>query len=389
MRALFIGSYPNQLEPHRSVFFRELICQMARQGVDCTVITPVSVTKYKKSVFRIPEHDIEELPGGAVVEVFRPRYLSFSAKKVGAWNTIHLTLGAFDAAVMAQVRKLDRQFDFVYGHFFLGGGLTAAKVGRKLGIPAYIAYGECSFETEVSNKYGQPVRKELDGVRGIISVSSANSADLAARPFAKDIPVLLSLNAVNKEVFYPKDRQRCREKFGMPADDFILGFVGYFIERKGCSRVMQACRGLDGVKLAFAGKGPLKPEGENVVFCRSLNHEDVADFLNAVDVFVLPTLHEGCCNAVIEAMACGKPIISSDLPFNHDILSDQNSILVDPMDISQIRDAVVALRDDESLRRNLAHQALQDAQKLTIDQRAKNILAFIARTGGLPDYHQE
>ena len=48
MRALFIGSYPNSLDPHRSVFFRELIYQFARLGLECTVISPLSVTKYRK-----------------------------------------------------------------------------------------------------------------------------------------------------------------------------------------------------------------------------------------------------------------------------------------------------------------------------------------------------
>lgn len=380
MRALFIGSYPNPVEPHRSVFFRELIYQMAEQGVDCTVVTPVSVTKYKKSVAQIPAHDFEKTPGGGSVEVYRPRYLSFSAKKLGPWNTIHLTLASFDAAVDGLVRKLEGKFDFVYGHFFLGGGLTAAKIGRKLGIPAYIAYGECSFETEVSNKFGPVTAKDLDGVRGIIAVSSANAADLASRGFADGIPVLLSLNAVNQRVFHPRDQQSCRDRFGMSRDEFILGFVGYFIERKGCNRVMEACRDLDGVRLAFAGKGPLKPEGPNVVFCESLTHEAVADFLGAVDVFILPTLHEGCCNAVIEAMACGKTVISSDLPFNHDILNDRNSVLVDPADIGQIRAAVQKMRDEKELRDRLSRQALLDARQLSIDRRARNILAFIVQT---------
>lgn len=380
MRALFIGSYPNSAEPHRSVFFRELIYEMAKQGVECTVITPVSVTKYRSALKAIPIHACEKICDETEVEVYRPRMVSFSAKKIGSWNTIHLTLAAFDAAVMRQLRKINKQFDFVYGHFFLGGGLTAAKVGKIYRIPAYIAYGECNFESEVSSKYGEILPEELHGVHGIISVSSANLNDLKGRSFSAGIPTLLSLNAVNKSVFVPKDKSQCRKRLGLPEEAFIAGFVGYFIERKGHNRILEACVELDDVKLAFAGKGAVPPSGENVVFCKSLEHEAVADFLNAVDVFVLPTLHEGCCNAVIEAMSCGKAIISSDLPFNHDVLNSDNSILVDPNDIGQIREAIRTLRDDPQLRNKLAEQALQDAQKLTIDQRARNILKFIHQT---------
>lgn len=380
MRALFIGSYPNSADPHRSVFFRELIYQFARLGVECTVISPLSVTKYRRRALQIPTSDCERLDGGETVCVYRPRMISYSAKKIGRWNTIHLTQRSIDRAVLRKVKTLDTKFDFVYGHFFLGGGLTAAWLGRMLGIPAYIAYGECSFDTEVRNKYGDISPREMEGVHGIISVSSANSADLHSRGFADGIPVCLALNAVDTKIFHVRDREACREKFGFSKDDFIVGFVGGFIERKGPVRIMEACRDLEGVKLAFAGKGEQKPSGEQVVFCDSLKHEDIADFLNAVDVFALPTLHEGCCNAVVEAMSCGKAIVSSDLPFNHDILNPQNAILVDPRDVGQIREAIRKLRDDAALRSRLAKQALKDAEKLTIDQRARNILDFIRRT---------
>lgn len=380
MRALFIGSYPNPAEPYRSVFFRELIYQMAEIGIECTVISTVSVTKYRRDIKKIPRYHEELLPNGKKIHVYYPRCLSFSAKRIGPVNTYNWTIKGHFSAVLRQTKQLNMSFDFVYGHFFLDGGLAAAMVGRKFGIPAYIAYGECSYETEISGRYRELKRSDLNGVHGIIAVSSKNMNDIKEHPCADGIPVLLSLNSVNKQVFYPKDKKKCREKFGMPLDDFILGYVGYFIERKGCNRVMEACNGLDGIKLAFAGKGHLKPEGKNVVFCQGLEHNDVADFLSAVDVFVLPTLHEGCCNAVIEAMSCGKTVISSDLPFNHDILHSGNSIMVDPNDIQQLRDAIIKLRDNDVLRGEMSKQALEDASELSIDRRAKKILDFIEST---------
>ena len=79
-------------------------------------------------------------------------------------------------------------------------------------------------------------------------------------------------------------------------------------------------------------------------------------------------------------MSCGKAIVSSDLPFNHDVLNTNNSILVDPQDIGQIREAILKLREDSILRNTLAKQALHDAQSLTIDQRANKILKFIQET---------
>ena len=76
-------------------------------------------------------------------------------------------------------------------------------------------------------------------------------------------------------------------------------------------------------------------------------------------------------------MSCGLPIISSNLPFNWDVLDDSNSIMVDPNNVGAIADAIVKLRDDNSLRENLAASSLKKAQALTIDQRAKRIIEFI------------
>ena len=69
-------------------------------------------------------------------------------------------------------------------------------------------------------------------------------------------------------------------------------------------------------------------------------HDVIAEYLNCADIFVSPTLAEGCSNSIVEAMACGLPIISSDLPFNHDILDEKNSILLDPVEVNEIALAI-------------------------------------------------
>lgn len=108
-----------------------------------------------------------------------------------------------------------------------------------------------------------------------------------------------------------------------------------------------------------------------------MKHDDVPLYLNAADVFVLPTLQEGCCNAVVEAMACGLPIISSNLPFNWDVLNLDNSIMVDPLNVEEIKQAIIKLRDDVQLRLAMSCAALEKAKELTIQERAAKILSFI------------
>ena len=98
---------------------------------------------------------------------------------------------------------------------------------------------------------------------------------------------------------------------------------------------------------------------------------------NAADVFVLPTQAEGCCNAIIEAMACGLPIISSNLPFNWDVLNDTNSIMINPDNVQEIADSIRELKDNPARREKMKVAALETAATLTIGQRAQNIIQFI------------
>ena len=79
-RILFVGWYPNTVEKYLNVFFRNLIYAIADQGVECTVISPVSATRYRTQIGAIPSHYVETTPNGSKVEVYYPRYLSASSR---------------------------------------------------------------------------------------------------------------------------------------------------------------------------------------------------------------------------------------------------------------------------------------------------------------------
>ena len=123
--------------------------------------------------------------------------------------------------------------------------------------------------------------------------------------------------------------------------------------------------------------GSIDSSEANIIHAGPVKPEDMPFFLSAADVFALPTLNEGCSNAIIEAMACGLPIITSRLPFNYDILSSQDALLVDPNDVNEIRDAVIRLKEDSEYRKRLGHSALERARGLSLDGRAQKIIAWI------------
>ena len=374
--ALFVGMYPNEVNKYRNVFFQNLIFAIADKGVKCTVISPVPVTKYRRRVKEIPQKTIHKTSKGNDVIVYYPRYISASSKQIGRFNTEVLSERFFEYAAIKVAKKLKSNFDFVYGHFVLYGGLAAIKIGNMLNIPSFFAYGECDFKTEVGNTYGIPKEKEITGLTGIISVSKKNTRELKKLGFVNNIPIITVPNSTDLSLFYKMNKMDCREKLGIPNDKYVIGFVGGFIERKGDKRLLEAVSQIDDTYVAFAGRGEDKPSGERVVFCDAMEHEQVPILLNAVDVFVLPTLAEGSCNAIVEAMACGLPIVSSNLPFNDDILDDKNSIRINPMSVDEIRDAVIRLKDSD-IREKMGNNARYTAQGLSIEARAEKILMFI------------
>jgi len=157
----------------------------------------------------------------------------------------------------------------------------------------------------------------------------------------------------------------------------VVAFVGHFIERKGVTVLSNVLNQLDDVYSIFIGSGVEEPQCKNILFKGTVPHEKVHVYLNAADVFILPTSAEGCCNAIIEAMACGLPIVSSNQPFNDDILNIENSIRLDVKDVVAVRQAIVFLRDNPGVRNRMSKTALISAANLNIRQRAQNIIDFM------------
>ena len=121
----------------------------------------------------------------------------------------------------------------------------------------------------------------------------------------------------------------------------------------------------------------MKLESENILFKGNCEHSKIPELLSSADMFVLPTMDEGCCNAIIEALACGLPVISSNGEFNDELLDDNVSIRVDPLDIQQIRKAIIKLSNDPELRQKMSSETIKKAKNFDINIRAKRIIDWM------------
>ena len=377
MKSLVIitHGYPCKVRPIWLAFVREIAHAIARQGVKVTVISPLAI--HRALIGRDPFYTTENAGEGASIEVFRPRFLSLSSIKIGRWNTEILTLaGCCHATKKVLRRHLDEAPDALYGHFLYLGGAVAVRLGKEFGIPAFPAVGEGCLCSTFS--FGnERARRDLSGATAFLSNSNQLGSLLQTDLQFPGQKVGVFPNGVNRRIFYPRNRADMRRKFGLPPELLLVGCVGYFTDNKGPARVGEAIRGLSGVGGVFVGSGPIPPVADNIVFQSTVPHENIPELMSACDVFVLPTKYEGCCSAILEAMSCGLPVISSKGAINDDILNDKVSIRIDPMDISAIRAGIVCLQKNPAHRREMGLAALSWAENFCIDRRAKALLTFM------------
>jgi glycosyltransferase involved in cell wall biosynthesis len=238
--------------------------------------------------------------------------------------------------------------------------------------------GESNFVHRYENTYDRNNINQLLGRFSGIIANSTLIKDLCIQRYGlSEANIRVFPNGVNEQHFYPRHRKSARQHCQLPLDRPIVIFVGQFIERKGPLRVLEAIRARPEIGAVFLGYGPQVPEGPQVLYQGEVPHKEVPIWLNAADIFALPTLHEGCSNAILEALFCGLPVVSSDLPFNHSILDEQVAILVDPQDTGALGQAILALIDNPERRAALGQAGLYRSQSLRLADRAKGILAFL------------
>ena len=362
-------TYPSEGHPVNT-FIKQVVDEWADQGHECIVVAPFSITTCR---WYAPKKEIQTTPKGNSVVIHRPHYITLSNFELFGVNiSSWFRHNAFKRAL----RKLPHDADAIYGHFWHNavGGYDYA---RKYNIPLFVACGESTIPEEWTKAKHKPF---LDYVKGIICVSTKNKDALIEMRMATEDKCIVLPNAYNPLKFCKLDRSACRKRLRFPNDAFIIAFVGTLCHRKGTKRVSEAikrCSGKTVYSIFIGGEGGEIPDCDNILFKGMVEHEELKYYLNAADCFVLPTLAEGCSNAVIEALACGMAIVSSDLPFNYDVLNKENAILIDPNDVNAITKAIEALRDDEILKERLAQKALETAQNLTVSKRARAIIEFM------------
>jgi teichuronic acid biosynthesis glycosyltransferase TuaC len=372
-----IADYPSPVSPYRGVFVRNLAIAIRRYVEACTVIAPMGIhrmwdecRKARTASWRRRSED------GLVVT--HPIYWSIGYK---GRSRARVTQLQFNLAVRRAAASLELDPDLWYGHFLYASGEAAVLLGQKSTKPSFLSIGEGGMINDVLTYvdwFGMNrVKKLFERTAGVITVSKTISKQLQDSGFAHEDMVGVFPNGVDLETFHPSPREAARAVLGMDQKEFLIVYVGSLSERKGADRLARAIEGLPGVSALFLGPGSLSVSCENAARIGPVPHAEMPKYLVAADVFVLPTLSEGCCNALLEAQACGLPVITSHGEFNDDIVSEDTSLRVDPLSIDEIRQAILTLRNNVELRIRMGDAAARWALQFDINLRARRVLDFM------------
>lgn len=352
-------------------FVDQLCRAFADKGHNVSVIAPLSVSRciIHHEPF-VNFHTKIQTDKGNCFDLYRPKYFSFGNGRLSK-------LSGFNRAVIRGFKKSKFTPDVLYGHFWVSI-FAALPISIKYNLPLFGASGEESVV--IYDTYSDEQKRQLSSqIKGLINVSSKNREECISLGLIDESKTIVIPNAANLSLFGKVDRDDCRAKLGIKDTDFVVAFMGQFVPRKGTMRLDYALKKLEDedIKAIFIGSGVDNPDYKGIIFKGRLNHDSIPFYLKGCDIFVLPTENEGCSNAIVEALACGLPIISTDAPFNYDILNKQNSILIDCHDINQIAAAISKIKNNPSLRKRLSDGSKETARSLSLDNRAEKIIDYI------------
>lgn len=244
--------------------------------------------------------------------------------------------------------------DLLDAHFIWPDGVGISLLAGDLGIPYTITLRGKIYDCLNVSRRARQYAEALKGAAAVISVSS-RMADEALALGADRSRLHVISNGVNLDHFYPRDRTACRARLALPKEGRLLVTVAHLGHRKGHHEMIRALAELpENIKLVIVG-GPAQggtAEGlreiarscgvaDRLILPGPQPYENIPLYFCAADASVLASYREGCPNAVLESLACGTPVIASDVGAIPDILPVPGAGRIVPAEqVKPLRNAV-------------------------------------------------
>ncbi|QBQ56502.1 glycosyltransferase [Nitrosococcus wardiae] len=336
---VFTTLFPHPGQPGMGLFIRERMFRVG-QTLPVVVVAPVpwfpfqGLIRYLKPHFRPPAPRYEQQQG---FEVYHPRFFSVP----GRFKTLDGLFLALSSFVVLRRLKQHYDFEVLDAHFAYPDGYAATLLGRWLKVPVTITMRGTESRLANDPQFRRLLCLALQRAQRIFCVSESLKR-LAITLGVREEKIQVVPNGVDTGKFAPISKEKARQKLGLPLQAPVLVTVGALVERKGFHRVIELMPQLrqEFPELIYLVVGGSSPEGdwrkklqqqaealglqERVRFLGQFSPEELKVPLSAADVFVLATRNEGWANVLLEAMACGLPVVTTDVGGNAEVISTSN-----------------------------------------------------------------
>jgi teichuronic acid biosynthesis glycosyltransferase TuaC len=332
---VYSSLFPSPNDPTAGVFIRERMFRVGRH-LPIVVVSPKAwspfdwLIRLRKPRFRPAASYFEEQLGFAV---YSPRFFSLPGV-LKHWDSTFMAWGSY-----LTLRKLKREFcfDLIDAHFGYPDGHAASLLARWLKTPLTITLRGSEKTYAQTPAFRRRISAGMHAASKVFGVSDS-LRQLAVRLGAPEARTLAVGNAVDSQQFHPVDRSEARRRLGLNQSDPVIISVGWLIERKGFHRVIEVLPKLiekyPGLRYLIVGgaTGADSMEArlhqqvaelgleQHVLFLGSMQPDELKWPLSAADLFVLATSREGWANVFLEAMACGLPVVTTDVDGNTEVV---------------------------------------------------------------------
>lgn len=333
MRILtFTSLYPSESRPRHGTFVEaRLVAMRQTTGITATVVAPVPWFPFSHARFgayaRLARTSRQELRSG--IEVFHPRYPTLP------WAGMYLQPLSMALGALGELRRQMRSggdFDVIDAHYIYPDGVAAALLAGWLSKPLVItARGS---DVNLLARLAWPRRLitwAASKADRLVTVSAALAERLADLGVDRG-KITVIRNGVDLERFAPVDRNAARRRLGLSVPGAVVASVGNLVSEKGHDLVIDAVARLPGVQLLIVGDGPAQFQlrdriaqrhmEQRAILLPSVPQDELRWIYGAADAIVLGSSREGLPNVLLEALACGVPVIASRVGGVPEIVTD-------------------------------------------------------------------
>ena len=226
-----------------------------------------------------------------------------------------------------------------------------------------IASTHAIYELDKSSKTAILIKAILNKCDKVLCLSEASKSELIDFGIS-DKKLDRYKYWIDLNYFMPMDKLITRKSLNLE-NKFSVLFVGRLIEKKGVNVLIEVAKKLTQIQFIFIGVGPLEGllkqvsnENNNIIFLGKKSNKELVGFYNAADIFCIPSQYEeGFGRVVIEAIACGLPVVGSNKGGIKEALNDKTAILLDPT-IANIKQSISLVYNDRGMLSRLAENCV-------------------------------